>query len=162
MPSRKHRLPLAVQNLLPNKRPPLRAHANYSCQALRANMNTKLLTLAFISLIGATALAADTPKPDADNTRKNAPDKTGEKANPIDQSNNPADLKITQAVRQAIVKDKSLTLTAKNVKIITANGNVVLRGPVNSAEEKAKIETAAKAAAGDAAKVDNQLEIKAQ
>jgi hyperosmotically inducible protein len=125
-------------------------------------MHTLFLAIASISFLGFTALAADTPKPDADNTRKNVPDKTGEKANPIDQSNNPADLKITQAIRQAIVKDKSLTLTAKNVKVITANGNVVLRGPVNSAEEKTKIENAAKAAAGDAAKVDNQLEIKAQ
>jgi hyperosmotically inducible periplasmic protein len=124
-------------------------------------MKSVFLTLACISLVGATAFAAETPKPDADNTRKNAPDKTGEKANPIDQSNDPADIKVTQAIRQAIVKDKSLTMTAKNVKIITSGGQVVLRGPVKSAEEKSKIEAAAKAAAGDA-KVDNQLEVKAQ
>jgi osmotically-inducible protein OsmY len=125
-------------------------------------MKINLLTLASISVLGITALAADTPKPDADNTRKNVADTTGAKANPIDQSNAPADLKLTQAIRQAIVKDKSLTMTAKNVKIITANGNVVLRGPVNSAEEKTKIESVAKTAAGETAKVDNQLEIKAQ
>jgi hyperosmotically inducible protein len=125
-------------------------------------MKIKLLTLASVAVLGLTAFAADAPKPDADNTRKNAADKTGGTATPIDQSNAPADLKITQAIRQAIVKDKSLTMTAKNVKIITANGNVVLRGPVNSAEEKSKIETVAKTAAGESAKVDNQLEIKAQ
>jgi len=51
-------------------------------------------------------------------------------------------------------------MTAKNVKIITAGGQVTLRGPVNSAEEKMKIEALAKTAAGDA-KVDNQLEVKA-
>lgn len=51
-------------------------------------------------------------------------------------------------------------MTAKNVKIITADGKVTLHGPVNSAEEKMKIEKLAKTVAGDA-KVDNQLEIKA-
>lgn len=58
------------------------------------------------------------------------------------------------------MKDDSLTMTAKNVKIITADGKVTLHGPVNSAEEKMKIEKLAKTVAGDA-KVDNQLEIKA-
>jgi osmotically-inducible protein OsmY len=50
-------------------------------------------------------------------------------------------------------------MTAKNIKIITAGGLVTLRGPVNSAEEKTKIEQVAKSAAGPA-KVDNQLEVK--
>ena len=58
------------------------------------------------------------------------------------------------------MKDKSLTMTAKNVKIITAGGQVTLRGPVSSAEEKMKIEKLAKTAAGEK-KVDNQLEVKA-
>ena len=58
------------------------------------------------------------------------------------------------------MKDKSLTMTAKNVKIITANGKVTLRGPGNNAEEKTKIHDAAKAAAGQVP-VDNQLEVKA-
>ena len=58
------------------------------------------------------------------------------------------------------MKDKSLTMTAKNVKIITAQGKVTLRGPVNSAEEKTKINDLAKAAAGQVP-VDNQLEVKA-
>ena len=58
------------------------------------------------------------------------------------------------------MKDKSLTMTAKNVKIITAEGKVTLRGPVNTAEEKTKINELAKAAAGQVP-VDNQLEVKA-
>ena len=93
-------------------------------------------------------------------TRKNERDRSGETKTPGDQSNSPEDLKITQAIRQAVVKDESLTMTAKNVKIITAGGQVTLRGPVNTAEEKTKIEKLAKAAAGEA-KVDNQLEVKA-
>ena len=105
-------------------------------------------------------MAADEKKPNADNTGKNERDRSGETKTPGDQSNTPEDLKITQAIRQAVVKDESLTMTAKNVKIITAGGQVTLRGPVNSAEEKMKIEKLAKTAAGEA-KVDNQLEVKA-
>jgi hyperosmotically inducible periplasmic protein len=50
-------------------------------------------------------------------------------------------------------------MTAKNIKIITASGQVTLRGPVKTAEEKARIDQLAKSAAGGA-KIDNQLEVK--
>ncbi len=119
-----------------------------------------LLTLTSMLALSFAAVAADEKKVDADNTKKNERDRSSERKTSGDQSNSPEDLKITQSIRQAVVKDKSLTMTAKNVKIITAGGQVTLRGPVNSAEEKMKIETLAKSAAGDA-KVDNQLEVKA-
>ncbi len=106
-----------------------------------------------------TALAAD-DKAAADNTKKNERDRGGQTKTATDQSNNPEDLKVTQAIRQAVVKDSSLTMTAKNIKIITADGKVTLRGPVKSAEEKQKIEGLAKASAGKFT-VDNQLEVKA-
>jgi hyperosmotically inducible periplasmic protein len=93
-----------------------------------------------------------------DNSGKNERDRSGETQTSGDQSNTSEDTKITAAIRRAIVKDDSLTSTAKNVKIITANGTVTLRGPVNSAEEKTKIEQLATSAAGGA-KSDNQLEI---
>ncbi len=69
-------------------------------------------------------------------------------------------MKTTQAIRKALMKDSSLSMTAKNVKIITAGGQVTLRGSVKSAEEKSKIDQLVKGAAGNA-KIDNQLEIKA-
>jgi len=116
------------------------------------------LAFTTIAALSFTAVAADEKKPD--NTGKNERDRSGDTKTPGDQSNTPEDLKITQSIRQAVVKDDSLTMTAKNVKIITAGGMVTLRGPVKSAEEKMKIETFAKAVAGDA-KVDNQLEVKA-
>jgi len=50
-------------------------------------------------------------------------------------------------------------MTAKNIKIITANGHVTLRGPVKTAQEKAKIDQLAKSAAGGA-QIDNQLDVK--
>jgi osmotically-inducible protein OsmY len=96
----------------------------------------------------------------ADNTAKNERDRSGETKTSGDQSENPADIKITAAIRRAVVGDGSLSMTAKNVKIITANGVVTLRGPVNTAEEKAKIAQLATANAGKA-KIENQLEVKA-
>jgi hyperosmotically inducible protein len=59
------------------------------------------------------------------------------------------------------MKDDGLSMTAKNIKIITADGQVTLRGPVNTAEEKAQIDQLAKSAAGGA-KIDNQLEVKSK
>jgi osmotically-inducible protein OsmY len=65
---------------------------------------------------------------------------------------------ITQAIRKAVVADKALSTKAHNVKIITADGVVTLRGPVNSAEEKDKIAAKAKSVAG-VKSVENKLEI---
>jgi hyperosmotically inducible periplasmic protein len=127
---------------------------------MKPNMKTTLLAITSIAAMSFAAVAADEKKPAEDNTGKNERDRSGETKTPGDQSNTPEDLKITQGIRQAVVKDKSLTMTATNVKIITADGQVTLRGPVNSAEEKMKIESHAKAVAGDA-KVVNQLEVKA-
>ena len=119
----------------------------------------------FLALVSALALtiplpAADEIKADADNTKKNERDRSGETKTPGDQSNAPEDLKTTQAIRQALMKDDGLSMTAKNIKVITSGGHVTLRGPVKSAEEKMKIDKLAKSAAGHA-KVDNQLEVKA-
>lgn len=122
-------------------------------------MKHSLLTFTMIIALSSAVMAADEKK-SADNSGKNERDRTGQTKTPGDQSNSPEDLKITQTIRQAVVKDGSLTMAAKNVKIITAGGQVTLRGPVNSAEEKMKIENFAKAAAGEA-KVINQLEVKA-
>jgi hyperosmotically inducible periplasmic protein len=97
---------------------------------------------------------------DADNTKKNERDRDAQNAKPTDQSNTPEDLQLVKSIRQAVVGEKSLTATAKNIKIITSGGKVTLRGPVNSAEEKSKIEAIATTAAGEG-KVHSLLEIKA-
>jgi hyperosmotically inducible periplasmic protein len=94
-----------------------------------------------------------------DNTRVNKRDMNSSALTPMDQNNNQTDLKITQQIRQAVMADGSLSFTAKNVKIITQNGKVTLRGPVNSAQERSAIEAAARKVAG-AEQVDNQLEVK--
>jgi len=77
------------------------------------------------------------------------------------QSNAAADRAITQKIRRLLTADKSLSTSAHNVKIITANGAVTLKGPVNSEDEKQQIASKA-AEVVDASKVDNQLTVKAQ
>jgi hyperosmotically inducible periplasmic protein len=94
-----------------------------------------------------------------DNTKVNERDTNSAVPTPGDQGNNASDLKITQQIRQAVMADGSLSFTAKNVKIITQNGKVTLRGPVNSEDERNRIEAAARKVAG-ATLVDNQLEVK--
>ena len=116
------------------------------------------LALASISIISLSAMADD-ENVNADNTAKNQRDRSGETATSGDQSNSSADLKITQAIRQALMKDGELSTTAKNIKVITANGQVTLRGPVNNAQEKAKIDQIAKSAGGGA-KIVDELDVK--
>jgi len=120
----------------------------------------KRLTLSFLcfSAISLTAFAQE--KPAADNTANNQRDRSGETKTSGDQSNSPEDVKLTAAIRRAVVGDGSLSMEAKNIKIITAGGMVTLRGPVKSDAEKATIAKLAQSAAGNA-KIDNQLEVKA-
>lgn len=94
--------------------------------------------------------------PAADNTKMNKEHSKGMTAD--QQSESKADLKITQNIRRAIVKDKSLSQYAHNVKIITRNGAVTLKGPVNSEKEKKMIEKTAARVAGKG-KVTNELEV---
>ena len=93
-----------------------------------------------------------------DNTGRNVRDRGGATLMPGDQSESKADRTLTKQIRQAVVADKSLSTTAKNVKIITLNGVVTLRGPVKSPQEKGSIEAKAQRLAGTT-NVDNQLEI---
>jgi len=124
-------------------------------------MIMKRISLALLSItaFGLTALAADDKTVLPDNTAKNQRDRSSQTKTSGDQSNSPADLKTTAAIRRALMKDGGLSMTAKNIKIITADGLVTLRGPVKTAEEKTKIDQLAKSAA-PGAKIDDQLEVK--
>jgi hypothetical protein len=108
-----------------------------------------------------TGNAAATPAPrssDADNSRINQRDRNSAALTPMDQGTSEADRTMTQQIRQAVMRDKALSFTAKNVKIITINGKVTLRGPVKTDAERSAIEADARAVAGGA-QVDSQLEI---
>jgi len=94
-----------------------------------------------------------------DNTGVNTRDRSSAALTPMDQGSSAADRTITQQIRKELMNDKSLSFTAKNVKVITVNGKVTLRGPVKSEAERSAVEAAARRAAGDGSHVDSQLEI---
>lgn len=104
------------------------------------------------------AVDADNKAVDADNTGRNARDSDGKTLTPMDQGESEADRTITQQIRKAVVDHDTLSTNAKNVKIITQNGVVTLRGPVKSPEEKAAIASVAQKTGG-VKRVDNQIEI---
>jgi len=111
---------------------------------------------------GAGTTATSTPAADkaADNTGKNTRDRDDTTLTAGDQGNTPGDREITQKIRRALTSDSSgYSMTAKNVKIITVNGKVSLRGPVKTTAEKTGIVTIAKTVAGEG-NVDDQLEVK--
>jgi hyperosmotically inducible periplasmic protein len=94
----------------------------------------------------------------ADNTKINDRDRHGA-LTPMNQGNSVAETKITAAIRRGIMSDKTLSFTAKNVKVITIGNRVTLRGPVKSDQEKVAIEVLAKQTDG-VSEVDDQLEVK--
>jgi len=96
---------------------------------------------------------------EVDNTGRNVRDRSGATLTPEDQGNNKSDLETTKRIRRAMNQNDQLSTEAKNIKIITTNGKVTLRGPVKTAQEQQTIVAIAKQIAGDSS-VDNQLEIK--
>lgn len=96
---------------------------------------------------------------DRTNTEVNTRDRDDVTKTPLDQNENEADIKITADIRSRVV-DTEMSVDAQNVKIITQDGQVTLRGPVHTAAEKTKIEQIANDVAGSG-KVDSQLEISA-
>ena len=127
-------------------------------------MKQRVATLALsLGLLGlASVTMAQNPPPVApDNSGVNVRDRNPETMTAGQQSNAKGDVELTRRIRRAVVKDNSLSMMAHNVKIISANGSVILRGPVKTEEEKATIARKAQAIAG-ADKVDNQLEVKGQ
>jgi hypothetical protein len=124
---------------------------------------TLVIALALAAFAGAahagdpatTGEAAEHP---ADNTGRNVRDRDGTTMTPGDQSGSEADMALTQKIRKQVVADDSLSLLAHNVKIISVNGVVTLRGPVKNQAEKQQIAATAERFAG-AGKVRNDLEI---
>jgi len=94
----------------------------------------------------------------ADNSGRNVRDRDDATKTSGDQSGSETDRTISQNIRQAIVADDSVSTNGKNVKIITVDGMVTLRGPVKSEKEKTNIGAKAQQVAG-VKRVDNQLEI---
>jgi hyperosmotically inducible protein len=123
---------------------------------------TAVATCALLLLCGAPiALRAQDQSASPSQT---APDNSARNKNHTttadQQPENKSDLDITRDIRRSIVSDKSLSTYAHNVKIITQNGAVTLKGPVNSDEEKQTVASKAAEVVGGPDKVTNQLTVK--
>jgi osmotically-inducible protein OsmY len=135
----------------------------------RWKANGLLLTLALLTSSGialgqgvssgpSSASSAEPSSVAPDNTGINVRDRSREAVTPFTQSNNRSDVETTRKIRRALINDKSLSTTARNVKVVTVSGTVYLRGPVESEHEKAAIAHKARQIAGRD-HVNDQLEI---
>jgi hyperosmotically inducible protein len=120
-----------------------------------------------LSLLGATLFLSASlvsgavqqdQQPAPDNSKTNQGDASKGAVTAEQQKMDPADRNTTKQIRSAIFKDKSLSTYAHNIKIITQDGKVTLKGPVRTDEEKAGIAAKAAALVG-AENVTNQLEV---
>jgi hyperosmotically inducible protein len=116
--------------------------------------------LACLLILTSHASAKDSSVQTApDNTKVNERDKSKAEATADQQKENQPDREIARQIRKSIVQDKSLSTYAHNIKIISQNGMVTLKGPVRSDEEKTAVEAKAAEIAGKE-KVTSQLEVK--
>jgi hyperosmotically inducible periplasmic protein len=115
-------------------------------------VSNKVMILALIVAVG--LCSAQEP----DNSKKNERDRANATLTAENQSNDKKDLQLLRNIRRDITRSDNFSTYAKNVKIISQNGRVTLRGPVKTEDEITAIETIAKKYAGDGA-VDNYLEI---
>ena len=104
------------------------------------------------------AVGTTTTDSPAENSEVNQRDRDPAAKTPIDQNETPADIKITADIRKMVLEQPDFSVNARNVKIITADGRVTLRGPVTTDAEKQTIEKIAADIAG-ADHVDSMLEV---
>jgi osmotically-inducible protein OsmY len=102
----------------------------------------------------ASALAQQPP----DNTKVNTRDRSKGAVTADQQKDNASDRELTRKIRRALVQDKTLSSYAHNVKVVTQGGQVTLKGPVRTEEEKQIVETKAAEVAGDG-HVTNQMSV---
>jgi len=124
------------------------------------------LVISTVLLLGCGTMlyAQDTAgqnSPSSDNTKMNQRDRDPNQPTADRQKNNLSDRDITQRIRESIVHDKALSTYAHNIKVVAQNGQVTLRGPVRSDDEKRTIEAKAAEIAGEA-NVTSELTVKAK
>jgi osmotically-inducible protein OsmY len=115
------------------------------------------LSIAFLATV--SYATPGTPSQPVDNTGINARDNSPDEVTAADQSLKERDLRVTQQIRQELMKDADLSTYGRNIKIITQDGRVTLKGPVSSYNEKTEIVAKAKAIAGGRY-VSDELDVK--
>jgi osmotically-inducible protein OsmY len=126
-------------------------------------MNRTLKSIApaviFGTLLLSTGHLTMAQQPAPDNTKANKGDRSASAVTADQAKEIASDRDTMQKIRKAVVADKSLSTYAHNVKIISQNGKVTLKGPVHTAEERATIEAKATEIAG-AGNVTNEITVK--
>jgi hyperosmotically inducible protein len=113
-----------------------------------------LLLSSVCSLVALPAIAQTPP----DNTKANAQDRAKGAVTADQQKENAPDREMAQKIRQSLMNDKGLSTYAHNVKVIVRDGQVTLKGPVRSKDERHTVEAKAIEVAG-AGHVTNQITI---
>ena len=120
-----------------------------------------LITIAiWLGTFGVAQLRAIPAPQNPDNTKTNRRDRSKNKPTADQQKENDSDRELTRKIRRSVVSDKSLSTDAHNIKIISQDGVVTLRGPVRSEEEKRAIESKAAEAAGGPDRIRSEIEVK--
>jgi osmotically-inducible protein OsmY len=120
-----------------------------------------VLTILFcIAAVISYGQTPDTGTPKPDNTKVNKRDRNPGEVTADQQKANATDRELTKKIRQSVMADKSLSTYAHNIKIISQNGAVTLKGPVKSEDEKKALVAKAVAVAGSADKVTDQISVK--
>ena len=126
--------------------------------ALQAHLE-KAEELSSAPTVKISAASDGTAATEPDNTARNKRDRDAKTLTPLDQGNSKTDIDTTAQIRKGILNLEDLSVNAKNVKIITHEGRVTLRGPVNSEEEKRLIGEIANRTV-NSEHADNQLEVR--
>jgi hyperosmotically inducible protein len=124
----------------------------------RILLTTALCAAAAIVAAPGKAQSSDAPKPD--NTTVNQRDRDPNQPTADQQKNNRPDRELTKDIRKSIMADKSLSTYAHNIKIISQNGTVTLKGPVKSEDEKQSVIAKAVAVVGSPDRVTDQVSVK--
>jgi osmotically-inducible protein OsmY len=133
----------------------------FDCRNVVSTFLSAGLLLGMGVLSHAQEPASSQASPAADNTELNKRDQRANEPTADQQKENRSDREITKQIRQSIMQDKSLSTYAHNIKVIVQNGQVTLKGPVRSEDEKKAIETKATEVAGEN-KVTSELNIKSE
>jgi hyperosmotically inducible protein len=123
-------------------------------------MKHSKIAMSILSCVAAVACYGQTSDTKPDNTRVNERDRSASEVTADQQKVNANDRDLTKRIRQSIMADKSLSTYAHNIKIISQNGSVTLKGPVKSDDEKKTVMAKAVAVAGSADKVTDEISVK--
>lgn len=119
-----------------------------------------LLSMAAVSMTFLLTISGVCWSQSSENTGINKRDRSEQEMTADQQGQSKQDVEMTRKIRREIVNDKSLSTDAHNVKIVTSNGMVTLKGPVKSQEEKMAVEKKAAQIAGED-RIKNEIHVSA-